>query len=524
MSKNENQNEPVKERSESTGADAVLPKQVGGHTGKLPDDMVREWIKDAEKFKELWLDSQNFDIQLPYLVDLGWEEPFIGSLSRRVLKTKVPSIPTAGVRVVQGMIELLWNPIFFKHELKKVSDAHPKGVLKHEIFHVVFEHITTRRQLPHVLWNAATDCAINSLIPRNELPAFGLIPGEMYIPPNPPPDWKPSVIAQIIKTLPKEKSSEWYMAAFLQDQRVQDAIEKAKQKCGGAGQSMPGKAGNGQKGEKQDGGDEDGQGDQDGGDDQQANGQKSFEKELEKELYGGNGGHMDDHSTWDELSDAERDMMRDYLRDIFRDCVREAESSNNGWGTIPESMKQHLKKLISKEVDWRELLSQFIGRARSTTTTSSIKRLNRRMPWDFPGRKRSYSARPALGLDQSGSMSNEWIELLFAEIGNLGNLTEYDVIPFDYTVDEANIQNIKRGMQPNTLRTRSGGTSFDAPIEYVNKHKERYDALILLTDGGCGSPKKCELPLAYILAPGCELMFKPPEGVTVIKMQDPKRK
>ena len=171
-----------------------------------------------------------------------------------------------------------------------------------------------------------------------------------------------------------------------------------------------------------------------------------------------------------------------------------------------------------------ELLSQFIGRSRSTTTTSSIKRLNRRMPWDFPGRKRAYSARPAIALDQSGSMSNEWVELLFAEIGNLGNITEYDVIPFDYTVDEANIQTIRRGGQPNTVRTRSGGTSFDAPIQYVNEKVGRWDCVMICTDGGCGSPIKCNIPVCYILAPGCELMFVPPEGTTVIKMSDTRRK
>ena len=335
------------------------------------------------------------------------------------------------------------------------------------------------------------------------------------------------------------------MSYLLQHPEVQQAMERAKQKAamkgkkpdnqqgqGGKGKGKPDPNGDPQdgsgQGEKGDPSDQDGQGQPTQGPpdpmDEARRQERDFNDELERELYGKDGGQFDDHNIWDSLSDSDRDMMRDYIRDIFRDCVREAERHSNGWGTVPESIRAHLKKLISKEVDWRELISQFIGRARSTKTTSSLKRINRRVPWDFPGRKRAYSAKPAIAIDESGSMSDEWVELLFAEMSNLGALTEYDIIPFDYTVAEEKIQTIRRGMQPKLERVRSGGTNFSAPVEYVNKNPEKYDCLFLLTDGGCGSPIKCVLPMAYILAPGCELMFKPDENTPVIKMTDTRKK
>lgn len=502
-----------------------LPKQMTpkDFTGKLPDEIFNKWMKSVEEFERLWESSKDFDIQIPYLVEIGWDEPFLGSLSRRIVKTMTGHIPTAGVWINGTTLEMLWNPIFFKHELHNVSPLYPRGVIKHELYHIIFEHISSRKQTPHVLWNVATDLAINSLIPRKEMPAFTLMPGELYVPPQPPPDWKPSIIARIIKKLPAGQTSEWYMAKLLADPEVQQAMAKAKaaakqkvkQKADGSAK-MPGSPGSGQQPDDQQG--DDGGGNDDGG------GEGDFNGELKKELFGGQGGQFDDHDMWDKISDEQRDMMRDYIRDMFRDCVKEAERKQNGWGSVPDSIRMHLKKLLSKEVDWREILNQFIGRSRASSTTSSIKRVNRRVPWDFPGRKRSYRAKLAIAFDQSGSMADEWVELLFAELSNLGNLTEYEIIPFDYTVDEKNIQTIRRGGQPKLIRTRSGGTSFDAPVKYINENAHKYDAACILTDGGCSEPMKCNLPMAYILAPGQELMFKPKSEITIIKMTDTRKK
>lgn len=502
---------PLTEEVEET-AEQLAPRFTSkNHTGKLPDDLVRKWLKDREEFIKLWNDSKDYDIQVPDLIELGFDEPFLGSLCRRIDKVKTAAIPTAGVRIVDGRIELSWNPIFFKHELKNVNRSYPRGVLKHELFHIIFEHCTGRRQEPHVLWNAAADCAINSLIPKGELPDFCLMPGELYVPPERPDDWEPSIIAKIIAGLPKEQTAEFYMSTFLQNQEIQEAMARAREKAK----------------QKQDAGSSSGQGSGEGGDDSDNAGDESdshsknrrFEDELSKELYGQYGGGQFDEHGESELSQQERDMMREYIRDMIRNSAREAESRQNGWGSVPEWMRAHIRKMLSKEVDWRELINQFIGRSRSTTTTSSLKRINRRAPWDYPGRKRSYSARPAIAMDQSGSVSDEWVALLFAEVSNLGNLVEYDIIPFDYVVDEKNIQSVRRGQQPNLLRTLCGGTSFDAPVEYINNNPGKYDCLFILTDGGCSEPRKCNIPIAYILTPGCKLCFDPGE-TPVIYMTD----
>jgi len=452
--------------------------------------------EEAEAFKARFKASEKFDLT-PHLIDLGWDEPFFGSLSRRVHKHRTIDIPTAGVRYSGKMIQMLWNPIFFNelgsasHEnVYSVHRDHTRGILKHEFYHLIFEHITSRIRTPHVLWNIATDLAINSLIPRNELPDFVLHAGELNKPSDALPDYEPGVIAELVASFPRNKSSEWYMDQLMNDPKVQEAMDKARAKAAGEGGDQPG----------------DGSG-------------SAFDKALRDELSPG--GQFDNHDGWGDVSDAEKDRLREHMRDVLRECVKEAERSTKGWGSVPSDIQSYLKKLVSNEVDWRDLISQFIGRSRSSQTTSTYKSVNRRQPFDIPGRKRRYTATPALALDQSGSMSNDWIEMLYAEMSNLGNLTSYDILPFDTEIDEENIQTVRRNQQPETIRTKSGGTDFAAPVNYVNDRPGKYDCLFILTDGGCGEPPKCDIPVAYILAPGCEMYGDFP--ATVIKMTDTRK-
>ena len=106
-------------------------------------------------------------------------EPFFAALSRKIDKKASTAVPTAGVRVnpETGHFEMVYNPEFFG----KLSDEHKQGVLMHEFYHLVFEHVTGR--LPEggmtMIWNQATDLAINSHL-IGKLPEGALIPGEGY--------------------------------------------------------------------------------------------------------------------------------------------------------------------------------------------------------------------------------------------------------------------------------------------------------------------------------------------------------
>lgn len=109
-------------------------------------------------------------------------EPFFAAFSRQIEKYPDNSIRTAAV----GFDRVAYKFILYYNEdfMEKLSDEHKLGVLKHEFYHLILSHLNKRlpfeqeneKQL-HVLWNIATDLAINHFI-ADELPDFACVPGQ----------------------------------------------------------------------------------------------------------------------------------------------------------------------------------------------------------------------------------------------------------------------------------------------------------------------------------------------------------
>ena len=121
-------------------------------------------------------------------------EPFFAGLSRRIDKRKTTEIPTAGVTVDKKSAQfvLLYNPEYFA----TLSDKEKLGVLKHEFYHLVFEHVTGRKPEDGLtkVDNMCMDLAINSHL-------IGELPDNCCIPGQKPFEWaEPG------------KSYEWYKA------------------------------------------------------------------------------------------------------------------------------------------------------------------------------------------------------------------------------------------------------------------------------------------------------------------------
>ena len=146
-------------------------------------------------------------------------EPFFAALSRRIDKKESTHIPTAGVRVNPdtAQFELVYNPDFFQ----KLPDNQRTGVLVHEFYHLVFEHVTGRlpdelagamsgepsREQAQLfkLWNIAADLAINYHIGADNLPDNCCIPG-----------------GKMFEDMPGDMTAEWYYARLLEKMEEQE--------------------------------------------------------------------------------------------------------------------------------------------------------------------------------------------------------------------------------------------------------------------------------------------------------------
>ncbi len=383
------------------------------------------------------MSAQEFDLNLN-TARLLMEEPFFAAISRRIDKRASYAIPTAGVMVNPdtAQFEMLYNPKFFAD----LTDLQRADVLKHEFYHVLFEHVTGRMPdgVNIKLWNIATDLAINSHL--HNLPEGGLIPGEPDTP---------------FENLPTGESAEWYMA------NMPDFNKDDGNSQGPSSSESQGQGG-------------------DGGEPSDSQGDGSGIPDT-----------LDDHSGWQECSQEVKEMAKERLKEVVRKAAEEASASNR-WGSVSQDTRKKVMKMLETKVDWRKVLRYFVKSSQRANRSSSIKRINRRYAYVHPGRKANRVARVAVSVDQSGSVDDNMLAMFFAELNKLAQIAEFVVIPFDTRVDESKVFTWKKGQTKLPERVLQGGTCFDAPTEYVNS--KGFDGHIVLTDMCAPKPKpsKCQ--------------------------------
>lgn len=395
-----------------------------------------------------------------HLISFLQDTPFFAELSRYIRKVPTKDIPTAGVTFDQRYddITLYWNPDFFA----SLSDTEVRGVLIHEFYHLIFQHVTSRIKKPFNIWNVATDLAINSIIVSSEsksatLPAGCLIPGTFPCPPNgrkltkEEKDAMP--IASLIENLPHAKASEWY-------------FDKLKEAC-------------------------------------------KHEGEGEGKGKGEWITSIDDHSGWEQIPEEMRESIASRITNIVEKAVRVADSQANGWGNIPSDLREDIRKSISNIINWKTVLRQFIGNLERGSKTSSMKRINRRYPYIHPGTKRGYNAKLLIAIDQSGSVPTDMLALFFSELTSLTKRVSITILPFDCAVSEKNMFEWRKGSNPSIQRTLGGGTDFNAPTAFVNdpKNRGRWDGMLILTDGECAAPMPSRIKRGWVIGPNHKLSF-----------------
>jgi predicted metal-dependent peptidase len=373
---------------------------------------------------------KTFDLN-KHMARLLMREPFFAGLSRRIDKRSSYEVPTAGVRVnpVTAQFELLYNPEFFA----SLSDTHKLGVLKHEFYHLIFEHVTNRKPADGLkrIDNIAMDLAINSHIATelpNEAnpgpiivvdksgkgePMKACIPGE----------------GKLFADLPTHKSYEWYL----------NALKKMAEEQEQGGDGEPGEGG-------------DPFGDTD-----------SF----------------DSHEGFGEADGTTQEIAKERLKETLKKAAEEAEKARN-WGTVSSSMRKDIMDRIASKVDWRKVLRYFVKTSQRSDKRSTPRRLNKRYPRVHPGKRVRRHAKIAISIDQSGSVDDAMLAAFFGELNKLAEIAEFTVVPFDTVVAEDKVYVWKKGKTQKTERVMCGGTCFDAPTKYVNDRN--FDGHIVLTD------------------------------------------
>ena len=363
------------------------------------------------------------------------DEPFFAALSRRIDKRESTAIPTAGVKVDKdrGTFVMLYNPEFFDG----LTDKQKLGVLKHEFYHLVFEHVTGR--LPEggmtKLWNVATDLAINSHL-VGELPDMCCMPGEGPF-----------------EDLPLGKSAEWYFNKLKKEQEDDEGNEGEGEGSGEPGEGDGESSGSGGSG-------------------------RDF------------GDSFDDHSGWEEGQgdNTTNEIAKERLKEAVKKAAEEAARANS-WGSVSRQTRQEIMERITPKVDWKKVLRYFVKTTQRANRSSTVKRLNKRYRYIHPGKKVNRVARIGIYIDQSGSVSDSMLAAFYSELDKLAALAEFTVVPFDDEVISDKVYTWKKGERRKWERVACGGTNFDPPTDHCNANG--FDGMIVLTDLMAPKPKNC---------------------------------
>lgn len=105
--------------------------------------------------------------------ELMLEHPFYGMFLIGLNKEWNESIPTAGVSKHNINYKLVINTEFWA----SLSSNHKKGLLWHELLHIVFDHLNLRDEFADKrLFNIAADCELNQYITPSYLPDGAILP------------------------------------------------------------------------------------------------------------------------------------------------------------------------------------------------------------------------------------------------------------------------------------------------------------------------------------------------------------
>lgn len=485
-------------------APAVVPAQARQQPIGPTHAVAPDWRDRYRRRYQEICDQRGYEVPLQILVsvqrhiiEMWTAEPFYTRVSMYIRKVINVNQPTLYVTLARdGVFEVHYNPIF----LVDLPPEEIRGAFKHEIAHIFLGHLTQRVLQPQVPANIGMDAAIDSMMDHStggenatcRTPRMAVLPGRaMHLDPE-DRCWLMSsdpirynalmVVSDLYVRWPKLQSSEWYFNSLNEcitgigkahALNGEDPYVKGLQVLGweappgaGAGTIMPG-------------------------------------------TFDGHGepGKVDND---DERVDRATESL---LRRVEDEIIAEG----TGWGSMSSEMLNKIRARYRRAVDWTNVLRYFVGTSQVLHSRRTLVKRDRRVPMVYPGKRKTRTARILVFVDQSGSVSDVSLALLFGELEfGLSDHVTFDVVPFESWVCDSELFTWRKGSRVTMDRTHCGGTSFDACVQWLDdpsvrdeRHRSTvYDAAMIMTDGECsdpGLPQSCRL--AYVIVPGKSLMF-----------------
>ena len=371
-------------------------------------------------------------------------------------------VPTAGVGWYNNMYNLVINPEFFSG----LTVDERIGVLIHEALHAMLKHNFRQGERDQKLFNIAADIALNQLIHSPAvLPKEALFPSTFKFEEN--------------------LTAEGYYELLKQEQEKQ---EQEKQNAEENGESWDGPS--------------------------------SGNPDITE---GGESIIMDDHSKWAEgdIDSAEAELARATMEKIVKEAIDKSR------GNLPNGISQILDIWSRKaKISWKKVLKRYIS-SKKGSKIGTIKRKDRRQPGrkDIRGKKTFFDTPTVIvGLDVSGSMSDEEIYSGLSEIAEVCKVTHSDlnIVQIDTNIQGTEEFNPK---QKSFVRKGCGGTDMSEMARYLTKNKIQYDVLIMISDlfiedVGTHPDWRLKKPTIWLNTSGTDVAWNRTKGHTIFDIRN----
>ena len=231
-----------------------------------------------------------------------------------------------------------------------------------------------------------------------------------------------------------------------------------------------------------------------------------------------------DEHKWDDAKELSDDEQRELAKEID-EAIRQGALAA---GKLGNGMDRELKDLLEPQVNWREVLRDFVTDTCSGSDYSSYNKLNRR--WVHLGVAMPSGVTERVNelvvlADMSGSIGQREQTIMLTEVAEVCKTVHPNklrILYWDTAVrrDEVYEMDQIEDFMKSTKPAGGGGTDIEPVARYMQEHGINPDAAIILTDGHLfGSWGQWACPTLWCILDNKRA--KPPVGKTVhIKARD----
>lgn len=404
--------------------------------------------------------------------DLMLKEPYYGIFLIMLNKFWSKRIPTAGVSKMGINYQLEINEGFWD----KLPDLHKMGILKHELLHIAFGHLSMYFKFSDKKRaNVAMDMEINQYIQQ------GWLPGD---------DMTADQYKQLVDAV-KAKVKQGLEDGSMTEEQAQAEYEAIPPRgiifADYADQGWDAKAGSRYYYDKL----------KEAEDKKDKNGTTGNDA-LDQLIDNMQSGDIPDHSTWEEfdnLSEAEQKLLDKQVQKLLSDAK---EQTIKKQGTVPGEIEGliEIDEIVPPKFDWRGYIRRFTGVSTRVFTKKIRRKENRRFS-DNPGMKVKMRQHMLLAIDTSGSVSNDELMEFMNEIHHIYKSgVDITIVQCD-----TKINSIEKYTGEWELNVHGrGGTYFDPVLEYFNDNIKDFTSLVYFTDGEASAHVKPKGNVLWVLS------------------------